>query len=159
MAYHFGVANTDKILANGPAAWTTKMSIMARLSLAQVAVTTRPIVYAASFFYDFTEDGSLTSNMVRIGYQDSGSGFGSITVWTTGFTAGSVHSIFAVIDTTLGSANVKLYADTDATPKATTTFSLAPLITTTGFEMGGETGSTSRSMAICMKSPTGRPPP
>jgi hypothetical protein len=143
MAYHFAAATTDRIVANGPAAWTTKMSIFARWASANGSANThRGIVFADSFFFDLPGGaGTASDNTVRIGYQDSASGFPLIT-WATNFITGAIHTIVAVIDTTLGSANLKLYADTDATPKTpnsgTGNSTLSPLVSTTAFAIGGD---------------------
>lgn len=132
MAYSFGAANTDKIVAGtGLTLWTNHCSVFVRFTINAANATKRELLnyvtpggaFDWQLFFDF---GTGATNQVTFGYRDTTPAY-HIATWTSGFTAGSTHTLVGTIDTTLGSANVKIYADTDATAKATQTGTVAPI--------------------------------
>lgn len=115
MAYLFGAAATDNIAVSGFVPWTTKFSVAARFSLAQVNTAQRALVYNNNnqFFFDF----ATSTNTVRLGWHASDGNF-PLAAWTTGFTAGTTHTVIVVVDPSLSGVNrLKIYADGSATPK------------------------------------------
>src|SRR5258705_711984 len=139
MAYLFGAVNTDHIGVTGLTAWSSKVSVAARFRLAAVNSADRRLMVPGAgvpLLFDFSP---VATNSARLLYQDSASAYQAAN-WTSGFTAGSLHTLVGVIDLTLGSNNIKLYADTDATPKAQATSTLDPLDAGTAYDLGGHAG-------------------
>ena len=135
MAYLFGAGAADKIaVGTNVTLWTTKVSVYARGTLTSSDTSAREIltwVTAGVFDWQlFLEYGTGGTNQVQFGYRSTTPSY-HIATWTSGFTAGSLHTLVGVIDLTLGSANVALYADTDATAKATANSTVAPYAATT----------------------------
>ena len=147
MAYLFGAANSDRINASGLPAWSTKFSMFIRLKMTASSTVQRELFdpQSANTFLDFSGGGA--TDTLRIGYQDSASAFQLIT-WLTGWSAGAIHTAVATMDTTLGTNNLKLYADVDATPKAQLTTTLGPLSAGGNATIGGDATTLSADCTI-----------
>jgi hypothetical protein len=118
MAYHFGSAVTDNIdMGTAVAKHTTAFSVYARFALAQVNGNNRMIAcyhdgVSQAIFYLFATN-SLGNNSVAFGISTGGGTTFPGAHWLSGFGVGEIHTCVGTYD----GANIKLYADTDATAK------------------------------------------
>src|SRR5690349_21826494 len=146
MAYSFGLGNTDKISMGTTIGKSVPFSIFARVKVNTVTnlVPRRFIASyndggSQSFFYLFFLEDPSFNNQLAFGFsKSSGTSFPTVK-WTSGFTAGSIHTVVGVYT---GSA-LNLYADTDSSAKTTTAESGTPDQPSQTFLVGNSGGSES----------------
>lgn len=122
MAYSFGAGQTHKIEINsGLSVSSRDRTIYARVKLNSVNTTQREIAAAynsstgATYAFFFDTFSGVVNNNIRFGFSTgSGANF-PVVNWTSGFTAGSEHTLIATYD----GSQLALYADADATAKTT----------------------------------------
>ena len=146
MGYSFGASQTTHKINCGTAVAraTTSSSCAVRFKINAANSTFRVAVR-------FTDSGesnlnyglrfnNAATNQISFQFLRDGGGSAAST-WTTGFGAGTTHTLV----TTYDGANMRIYADTDATAKVTTAETGTPLTTgTLSFMLGnGHTASNS----------------
>lgn len=144
MAYSFGSAVTHNIDCGASVArWTTAASCAVRFTINAANTNVRRLVR----FVDSTNTNSNiifgfssgATNQVSLAFVRDGGGTASAT-WTSGFGAGTTHTLVGTYD----GANLRIYADTDATAKATVAETGTPFSTgTLNFGIGNSPGGTS----------------
>lgn len=126
-AYVFGTANTDKITATvtGATTWT----LAARFALAASDASTR--VVAAVTDVTTTNTALIlfqtSTQHVKLRFDYNSGANSRVVEWDTGFAATDIHTLVG----TYNGSTLALYADTDATPKASNPYSDTPDVTTT----------------------------
>jgi len=148
MARSFGAATLDGLSYGAffPQA-TTGFSVAARVLVNSANSTGRRLVHYNAvpiqqyqFFFDLESTGT---NALRVGFSSAaGTLFPQVT-WVSGWGAGSFHAPVGTYD----GATLRLYADGDPAPKATTATTLVPDTVPTGnFLIGNiDVGSTAQS--------------
>ena len=139
MAYLFGAANSDRIDCGTSVTTASTFSIFVRFKVTAANTVYRALATFANSttgveYQMFLAFGAGTTNILTFGF-----GHGGIYPalnWTSGFTAGSTHTLVGTYD----GANLKLYADTDATPKATLAETNTPDTTSIRFQIGQDMG-------------------
>lgn len=123
MAYSFGVGTTDKVEINsGLSVSSRDRTMYARVKLNSVNTSQREIAAAynsstgATYAFFFDTFSGVVNNNIRFGFSTGGGVSFPVLNWTSGFSAGSEHILIATYD----GAQLALYADADATAKATT---------------------------------------
>lgn len=116
MAYLFGAVNADNIDCGTSVPGATTFSCFVRLKMTTAnAFTHVPLARRVNpsgplNFQIYFTDATLP-NQANFFF----SGNGSAATWLSGFTAGSIHTLVCTVD----DAFLRIYADTDATAKAT----------------------------------------
>ncbi len=139
MAYLFGAANTDGIDCGTAVTTGATFSVFVRVKVTAANTVYRALAtYANSTtgveYQMFLAFGAGTTNIVTFGFGAAGT-YPAAT-WTSGFTAGSTHTLVGTYD----GANLRIYADTDATAKVTQATTLTPDSTSIRFQIGQDQG-------------------
>jgi hypothetical protein len=146
MAYRFGAGGTDKIRTGTGIVLASTWSISARLTIAAANATDRviaavaPPAGSATCQFYFSSSGT---NVLRLFMTTGGGTAFPLVDWTSGFTAGSHHVVVGTYD----GSNLRLYADVDATAKATQAASGPPDQDAGTFvTLGNDSGATTASL-------------
>jgi hypothetical protein len=142
MGYSFGASANHKLNGGALTRATTASSAAFRFKInaANTAVRTVGIYEdAGSSTWNYRLRFSTgTTNQITYMFSRDGGGNTTLLTWTTGFAAGTTHTIV----TTYDGANMRIYADTDSTAKVSQAETGTPLTTgSLAFFMGGNAAS------------------
>jgi hypothetical protein len=124
MAYFFGAGNNDVINMAGIGSAPT-FSVFARFALTQAVAASRcfAMIEDLSVYGLLFKTAASGSQRMAMAFTFSG-GLSNVVRWDSGFTAGTIHTLAGTYD----GATLSLYADVDATAKATVAETHTPIL-------------------------------